>query len=114
MSKLWLLKGNHDAPGWDPLEQDSKADKVDLVVFDRDGWALVRSDDPPTNYDGLAPVEPADGMYVSEQGYPVYVVNRQEVQGARDVVRALGKDAEELLKKIKDPDAVLQRLGKAY
>jgi hypothetical protein len=114
MNKLWLLKGNRDAPGWRLLEEESKADKVDLVIFDREGWALLRTSDPPTKYEGLVPEEPADGMYVSEQGFPVYIVDCEEVEGPGNVIRALGREAEDLLKKIKDPDAVLQRLGRAF
>ena len=114
MNPLWLLRGNRDAPGWKLLENESKADEVDLVIFDRDGWALVRAADPPTKYQGLKPAEPADGMYVSEQGFPVYIVDCQEVSGPREVVVALGEEAEELLRKIGDPDTVLQRMGKAF
>ncbi len=114
MDPLWLLRGNHEAPGWGPLEKDSREDKVFLIIFDRAGWALVRAAEPPTQYEGLVPTEPANGMYVSEQGYPVYVVDRQEVNSARELITALGKEAEELLEKLGDETAVIQRLGKAY
>jgi hypothetical protein len=114
MKKLWLLKGGHEAPGWQTLEADSKAEKVDLVIFDRGSWALILDEEAPTKYEGMAPVAPEDGLYVSEQGYPIYVVDRQEVRGPREVVKALGAEAEEMLKKLDDPDAVLQRLGKAF
>ena len=62
----------------------------------------------------MTPVSPRDGLYVSEQGYPIYVVGRQEVRNARAVIAAIGEEAEKLLQEIDDPDTVLQRLGYAY
>ncbi|MCP4601134.1 MAG: hypothetical protein GY847_11520 [Proteobacteria bacterium] len=114
MDLLWLLKGKREAPGWISLQKDSKEDKVNLVVFDRAGWALIRAPVAPDQFEGLIPTEPVDGMYVSEQGFPIYVVNRQEVLGPVEVIQALGKEALELLEKIEDPVTVLQRLGKAF
>ncbi|MCP4676506.1 MAG: hypothetical protein GY854_13530 [Deltaproteobacteria bacterium] len=114
MDPLWLCKGDHEAPGWGSLQKDSKDDKVFLVIFDRAGWALIRAPEPPTQYEGLIPTEPPDGMYVSEQGYPIYVVDRQEVADPRELIKALGKEAEEMLDKLGDTTAVIQRLGKAY
>ena len=114
MSSLWLLKGNRDAPGWNDLQKDSKEDKVHLVIFDRDAWAMIFSEDPPTQYEGLVPTEPADGMYVSEQGYPIYVFNRQEVAGPLELIDALGEEARKMLEETKDPDAALERLGLAF
>jgi hypothetical protein len=114
MDPLWLLKGKRSAPGWKLLEEESKADKVDLVIFDREGWALLRASEPPTKYEGMEPTEPADGLYVSEQGYPIYVVDKKEVAGPDPLIKALGKEAEEMLEKLGDPVVVIQRLGKAY
>ncbi len=114
METLWLLKGSRSAPGWRTLEGDSKEEKVNLVVFDRDAWAIIKAEEPPEQYEGLVPEEPADGLYVSQQGYPVFVVDKQEVYGPEDVIKALGKEAEELLQKVGDPTVVLQRLGRAF
>ena len=114
MDPLWLLKGDRFAPGWKLLEEESKADKVALVIFDRSGWALIRAAEPPTKYEGMEPTEPADGLYVSEQGYPIYVVDRKEVARAEDVIQALGQEAEDMLEELGDAVGVLQRLGKAY
>jgi hypothetical protein len=114
MDPLWLLKGDRTAPGWRALEQDSKDDKVALVIFDRAAWALVQAADPPSAYEGLTPTEPADGLYVSEQGIPIYVVDKQEVRTPQEVIQALGDDAVKLLDEIGDPDTVLQRLGRAF
>lgn len=114
MDPLWLLKGERTAPGWRELEQDSKADAVELVIFDRAAWALVRAASPPTKYQGLDPIEPVDGIYVSEQGWPIYVVDRQEVGSVHDVVEALGQEAAKLLEQLGDPVRVLERLGRAF
>jgi len=114
MDMLWLLKGDHDAPGWKLLEQDSKAEKVDLVLFDRDAWAIVKAAQSPTQYEGLVPKEPPDGMYVSQQGYPVYVVGCQEVRGPYEVIAALGEQAVAMLEELEDPTVVLERLGRAF
>jgi hypothetical protein len=114
MDPLWLLEGDRTAPGWKTLEQDSKDDKVVLVIFDREAWALIEAAAPPDGYEGLTPREPADGLYVSEQGIPIYVVGCQEVRRAEDVIKALGEAAEQLLAQLGDADAVLQRLGRAY
>ncbi len=114
MKSLWLLRGNLDAPGWKDLEKDAKADEVDLLIFDRAAWALIAAEEAPTKYEGLVPVEPRTGLYVSEQGQPIYVVDGKEVRGPLDVIKALGTEAEQLLEKIGDPDTVLDRLGKAF
>ena len=64
MTKLWLLKGAHNAPGWKNLEADSRAKKIDVFIFDRDAWALVYGEEGPTEYEGLVPTVPQDGIYV--------------------------------------------------
>jgi hypothetical protein len=35
MSRLWLLRGALDAPGWKLLQADQKAETVDIVHLDR-------------------------------------------------------------------------------
>ena len=114
METLWLLVGKSDAPGWKALESDSKEEKVDLVIFDRDEWALVRAETPPAEYEGLVPKAPRDGMYVSEQGYPVYIVEQKEVRGPMDLIKAVGGRAEELLEELGDPLLALERAGLAF
>ena len=102
-------------PGWQPLEADAREGKTAVVIFDRGaGWALVRSVTPPEGYDGMTTKPPKDGLYVSEHGYPIYVVAQQQVPGARNVISAIGEEAETLLEETGDPDTVLQRLGYAY
>ena len=114
MDPLWLLKGPYEAPGWKPLEADSRANKIDLLLFDRAAWAIMRAPAAPSQYEGLAPSTPADGLYLDDQGRGVYVVAGKQVQGPEDVLATLGPDAQELLRKIGDPDAVLERLGRVY
>ncbi len=114
MDALWLLKGPHEAPGWGPLEADARAKKIDVLLFDRDAWALVRAPEAPTAYDGLAPAAPPDGAYLDTQGRSVYLVAGQQVRGAREVLAALGPQSQDLLQKLGDPDIVLERLGRVY
>ena len=111
MDPLWLLKGPYEAPGWGPLEKDSKANKTDVVLFDRGGWALVRAPAAPV-YEGLPAAKPADGLYLDDQGRGIYVVGGRQVKSAREVIRALGPEAEALLLKLGDGDTVLERLGR--
>ncbi|MFC1708141.1 hypothetical protein ACFL59_15200 [Planctomycetota bacterium] len=114
MDPLWLLKGRRDAPGWTPLEQDAKAGVVDCLTFDRDSWALVRASAPPDQYEGLPPTEPPDGLYLDDSGRPLYLVNRDVVAGPREVIAALGAEAQAVLDKVGDADLALERLGMTY
>ncbi len=112
--ELWLLRGDPDAEGWTRLELDARSDTLDVLLFDRDRWALVRSESAPTAYAGLNPTAPLDGLYLDNSGRPCYVVGRQEVASARSVVKALGAEAEALLAKLGDPSLVLERLGRVF
>ncbi len=114
MDALWLLEGPREAPGWGPLEGDARSKKIDLLLFDRAGWALVRAPQPPSGYPGLPPSTPRDGLYVDDQGRSVYVAGGREVPGPLEVLATLGEQAQEMLGKIGDPDTVLERLGRVY
>ncbi len=114
MDAIWLLKGPYDAPGWKPLETDARADKIDVLLFDRAAWALMRAPEAPTRYEGLAASVPADGLYLDDQGRGIYIVGAQLVQGPKDVLATLGPQAQELLQKYGDPDVVLERMGRVY
>jgi hypothetical protein len=114
METLWLLRGPYEAPGWGPLEADSRADRVDLLLFDRAVWALLRAPSAPTQYPGLVPEVPPDGAYVDDQGRAVYVAGGRPVPGPREVLAGLGEQAQELLRKVGDPDTVLERLGRVF
>jgi hypothetical protein len=114
MPKFWLLKGDHDAPGWDALRKDYDEGKIEIVHLDPKVWAMVEGDDPPSGYDGLTAVEPADGIYLDPQGNALYLVGGAVVRTPEEVISALGDDAVELLAKIGDPHTTLQRLGRAF
>lgn len=114
MERLWLLKGTPNAKGWGALQNDSAQDKVNVISFDRDKWALLKATDPPEGYDGLPPTDPPDGLYLDNYGRPVYVAGLQEVHSARAVIKTLGDEAQQLFDKLGDADMVLDRLGLAY
>jgi hypothetical protein len=114
MARLWLLRGAHDAPGWQALRSAHEEEKVDIVHLDPHVWAILRDDQQPGDYDGLTAVEPPDGMYLDPNGSPLYMANGQVVAGGREVVAALGADAEQLLERFGDPETVLERLGRAF
>jgi hypothetical protein len=114
MSVLWLLRGAPDAPGWDKLQADSMQQKINVISFDRDRWALIKDEDPPRGYEGLTPSEPPDGVYLDGYGRPVFVLGRREVHSGRVVVEALGDEARQLLDRVGDPVMVLDRLGRSY
>ncbi len=114
MDPIWILKGPHEAPGWMPLEQDARAKKLDVLLFDRDAWALVRAGAAPTQYEGLVPTAPPPGLYLDNQGRNVYIADGKQVAGPREVIAVLGEAAQELLGKLRDPDVVLERLGRVY
>jgi hypothetical protein len=112
MDRLWLLEGPHEAQGWQALEKDSRARAVDLLIFDRAAWALLRAPEAPAGYPGLVPTAPPDGLYLDDQGRGVYVAGGRTVPGPAEVLAALGPEAAELLRKLGDPDTVLDRLGR--
>jgi hypothetical protein len=112
MDALWLLSGPHEAPGWGPLEKDARSDAIDVLLFDRAAWALVRAAEAPSRYEGLTAAPPPDGLYLDPQGRAIYVADGVEVPGPKEVLARLGAPAQELLQKLGDPDAVLERLGR--
>jgi hypothetical protein len=114
MSRLWLMRGSLDAPGWNTLRADYEADKVDIIHLDPKVWAVVRADEPPKGYDGLEAVIPTDGMYLDPNGSPLYLAEREPVPTPDDVVTVLGDEAKRLLDEIGDATVVLERLGRIY
>ena len=114
MSRLWLVKGPHDAVGWDRLRDDSKAEKVDILHLDPRVWALMRADEPPSGYEGLSATDPPDGMYLDPNGSPLYLVDGEPVAGPMEVIEVLGDEAKNLLEILGDADMTLERLRKAY
>ena len=114
MSRIWLLRGPRTAAGWRALEADSKAERVDVVVFDRDAWALLRVPEEPPAYEGLVPEVPAAGLYISTTGLPCYLADGKEVRDARAVLATLGDEGRAALVEAGDPDEALMRLRRAY
>jgi hypothetical protein len=114
MSTIWLLRGLHDAPGWEALEADSKAKLADVILFDRDAWALVRAAEAPRQYAGLEPEVPAAGLYISSIGQPCYVADGEQVRDARAVLATLGEEGRAALGQAGDPDEALLLLRRAY
>jgi hypothetical protein len=115
MSRLWLLRGDHDAPGWKVLRSDYEEEKVDIIHLDAHVWAMVQADDAPGGYEGLTATEPPDGLYIDPNGSPLYLANGEIVPSAREVVATLGEDAVKLLEQLGgDADRVLERLGRAF
>lgn len=114
MNRLWLLKGRHDVPGWRKLEADSRAETLDVVLFDRDAWALILAEEAPSDYEGFEIADPPDGLYVDHNGNSVCVLEARIVPDPRQVIAALGEDASALLDELGDPIRVLERLGRAF
>lgn len=114
MARLYLLRGGPDAAGWRALERDAKEQKIDLLSYDRDRWALLNADEPPEGYEEMEVTDPPDGRYLDNHGRPTYVVNNREVRDARAVLAAVGEKARQLLDELRDPDAVIDRLGLSY
>ncbi len=114
MDPLWLLRGEYEVAGWRPLEKDARAGDVDVAIFDRDAWALVRSAEPPSQYEGFEIVEPPDGLYVDQNGNSESIVNRQLVSGPLELIAALGERAEAALKETDDPVRALEQIGRAF
>jgi len=114
MSPLWLLKGGHEAPGWQTLRQAQEDEKVDIIHLDPKVWAIVRADEPPTGYEGLEPSEPLDGLYLDPNGSPLYLANGTVATSPEDVIRALGDEAKAMLEEINDGHTVLERLGRVF
>jgi hypothetical protein len=114
MSRIWLLRGPRTAAGWQALEADSKAGRADVLLFDRDAWALLRVPDEAPPYEGLVPEVPAAGLYVSSTGMPCYLAGGREVRDARAVLATLGEEGRAALAQAGDPDEALMRLGRAY
>jgi len=114
MATIWILRGDHEAPGWNELRKAYEDKKVEIIHLDAKVWAIIDADDAPTGYEGLSAEEPADGMYIDPNGSPLYLVGGQIVKSAAAVVEALGVDAGGLPGKPADPETVLERLGRVY
>jgi len=114
MANLWILRGAHEAPGWNELRKDYEDENVDIIHLDAKVWAVIDAKEAPTGYGGLNAEEPADGMYIDPNGSPLFLFAGEVVATADALVSALGSEAEELMEKIGQAETVLERLGKVY
>ena len=114
MTKLWILRGPHEAPGWDQLRKAYEDEKIEIVHLDAKVWAIVDAEDEPSGYEGLSAQEPADGMYIDPNGSPLFLVGGEVLTTAEAVVEALGPEAREMLEKTGDATTALERLRKVY
>ncbi len=114
MAKLWILRGAHEAPGWNQLRKAYEDEKVDIIHLDAMVWAIIDADEAPTEFEDLRAEEPADGMYIDPNGSPLFLVGGAVVTSAEAVVETLGQDARDLLADVGEGTVVLERLGKVY
>jgi len=114
MAKLWILRGAHEAPGWNQLRKNYEDEKVDIIHLDAKVWAIIDAKEEPTGYEGLFASAPADGMYIDPNGSPLYLAGGEILTSAEAMIEALGQEAQDALQKTGDPQTVLERLGKVY
>lgn len=114
MPKLWILSGDHEAPGWKTLRSDHEEEKVDIIHLDAKVWAIIRADEAPTKYEGMQATEPADGLYLDPNGSPLYLVGGEVVKTPEEVVAALGDKAAEMMEEIGDAITVIERMYRAF
>ncbi|MCG6950087.1 MAG: hypothetical protein LJE93_14340 [Acidobacteria bacterium] len=114
MAKLWILRGEHEAPGWNQLRKAYEDEKVDIIHLDAKVWAIIDDEEEPTGFEGLTASEPADGMYIDPNGSPLYIANGEILKSAEEVVRALGDKAREMLETTGDAETALERIGRVF
>ena len=83
MAKLWILRGPHEAPGWNQLRKAYEDEKVDIIHLDAKVWAIINAEEEPSGYEGLNAQEPADGMYIDPNGSPLFLVRRRDLDLGR-------------------------------
>ncbi len=114
MAKIWILRGAHEAPGWNTLRKKYEDEKVEIIHLDAKVWAIIDAEKEPTDYEGLAAGPPADGMYIDPNGSALYLADGKILASADEVVEALGESAREMHEKTGDAQLTLERLGKVY
>ena len=114
MAKIWILRGAHEAPGWNQLRKAYEEEKVDIIHLDAKVWAIIDAEEEPSGYEGLSATEPADGMYIDPNGSPLYLADGEIQTSAEAVINALGSEAQEMLHATGDAETALERLGKVY
>ena len=114
MAKLWILRGAHEAPGWNQLRKAYEDEKIDIIHLDAKVWAIIDAEEPPSGYDGLSASEPADGMYIDPNGSPLYLADGEVLTSAEAVIQALGDPAREMFEITGNAETALERLHKVY
>ncbi len=114
MAKIWILRGAHEASGWNQLRKAYEDEKVDIIHLDAKVWAIINSEEEPSGYEGLSAGEPADGMYIDPNGSPLYLAGGEILTSAEAVIDALGPEAQDMLEKTGDAETALERLRKVY
>ena len=114
MAKLWILRGAHEAPGWNQLRKEYEDEKVDIIHLDAKVWAIISADEEPSGYEGLNAQEPADGMYIDPNGSPLFLADGEVLTSANAVIEALGPEAQEIFEKTGDAEIALERLRMVF
>lgn len=114
MATLWILRGDHEAPGWNELRKAYDEKKVEIIHLDAKVWAIIDAEEEPSGYQDLTASRPADGMYIDPNGTPLYLVGGNIVTSAEEVIDGLGQEARDMMGKTGDAGTVLERLGKVY
>jgi hypothetical protein len=114
MAKIWILRGPHEAPGWNQLRKAYEDEKIDIIHLDAKVWAIINAEEEPAGFEGLNAQDPADGMYIDPNGSPLYLAGGEILTSADAVIEALGSEAQEALEKAGDAETALERLGKVY
>ncbi len=114
MAKIWILRGAHEAPGWNTLRKSYEDEKVEIIHLDAKVWAIINAEEEPSGYEGLSAGEPADGMYIDPNGSPLYLGGGRVLTSAEEVVEALGERAREMFEKTGDAQVTLERLGRVF
>ncbi len=114
MATIWMLRGDHQAPGWNELRKAYEEEKVEIIHLDAKVWAIIDAEEEPTGYQGLTASRPADGMYIDPNGTPLYLVGGSVVTSAEEVIDGLGQEAREMMEKVGDAGTALERLRRVY
>jgi len=114
MTKLWILRGAHEAPGWNQLRKAYEDEKVDIIHLDAKVWAIINDEEEPSGYEGLNAQDPADGMYIDPNGSPLFLVGGEILTSAEAVIEALGPEAQEMLEETGNAENALERLRKVF
>ena len=114
MAKIWILRGAHEAPGWNTLRKSYEDEKVEIIHLDAKVWAIIDAAEEPTGYQGLTASHPADGMYIDPNGTPLYLVGGNVVTSAEEVIEGLGQEARDMMETVGDAGTALERLRKVY